>query len=313
MILDYLERFKQLDTQNMLAEIDGLPAQLQQAWELGQSLPLHEMEIRNFTRVIITGMGGSAIGGDLLAAWAASQASIPVVVNRDYGLPAFAHGAETLVIASSHSGNTEETLDAFATAFENGCTSIAITTGGALAKTAAANDATTWIFKHEGSRGRPLDSRLGCCWPCSRGEANSGPKPGAGRGAAGDAQTAEQAARRRTRRENPAKRYAGQLIGRWATILAPATWHRSRPGSRRRSMKSPKPWRASSSAGSGSQRIGRNAASRGSAYATQHEPVRALALRRSGQSAASRPDQEGVHAGRPEHRLPGCSRAQPSG
>ncbi len=169
MNLDDLERFKQLDTQNMLAEIDGLPAQLQRAWELGQSLPLQGVENRNFSRVVITGMGGSAIGGDLLAAWAASQASIPVVVHRDYGLPAFAHGAETLVVASSHSGNTEETLDAFATAFENGCTSIAITTGGALAENAAAHDATTWIFKHEGNRGRPSDSRLGCCWPCSRG------------------------------------------------------------------------------------------------------------------------------------------------
>ena len=63
-------------------------------------------------RVVIAGMGGSAIGADLLASYCASLAPIPVFVHRDYGLPLFARGAETLVICSSHSGNTEETLDA---------------------------------------------------------------------------------------------------------------------------------------------------------------------------------------------------------
>ena len=63
--------------------------------------------------MLISGMGGSAIGADLLAGYIAPTCPIPVIVQRDYGLPAWAHGPETLVIASSHSGNTEETLEAF--------------------------------------------------------------------------------------------------------------------------------------------------------------------------------------------------------
>ncbi len=58
-------------------------------------------------------MGGSAIGADLLAAYLADSCSVPLYVLRDYGLPAWAKGPETLVVGSSHSGNTEETLSSF--------------------------------------------------------------------------------------------------------------------------------------------------------------------------------------------------------
>ena len=150
MNLDDLDRFKELDKQNMLAEIDGLPDQLQRAWELGQTLPLPAAHDEPFSRVVIAGMGGSAIGGDLLAAWSASLSAVPVIVHRDYGLPAFARGAETLVVASSHSGDTEETVDAFAAAVKNGCSIVAITTGGELARLARAQNAPTWIFEHHG-------------------------------------------------------------------------------------------------------------------------------------------------------------------
>jgi len=112
MNLDDIDYFKQLDTLNMLREIDNLPDQLASAYQLGMQLDLpHWTDVR---RVVIAGMGGSAIGADLLASYCASLAPIPVFVHRDYGLPLFARGAETLVICSSHSGKTEETLDAFA-------------------------------------------------------------------------------------------------------------------------------------------------------------------------------------------------------
>src|SRR6266508_6102282 len=100
MNLDDLQRFKQLDPLNMIGEIDGLPDQLKTAWDLGQTLPLPEF--REFQRVVITGMGGSAIGADLLSAFVMDTCPLPVTVHRDYGLPAHAKGRETLVIASSH-------------------------------------------------------------------------------------------------------------------------------------------------------------------------------------------------------------------
>ncbi len=111
MNLDDLDRFKQLDTLNMIGEIDNLPDQLDFAYQLGlkQGLP----EWKDFRQVVIAGMGGSAIGADLLASYCGPLALLPVSVHRDYGLPMYALGKETLVICSSHSGNTEETLDAF--------------------------------------------------------------------------------------------------------------------------------------------------------------------------------------------------------
>lgn len=108
MNLDDLERLRAIDRQDMLGEIDGLPAQLERAYELGMNRNPVFAEKAGFSRVVIAGMGGSAIGADLLASYAADLCPIPVVVHRDYGLPAFARGRETLVVCSSHSGNTEE-------------------------------------------------------------------------------------------------------------------------------------------------------------------------------------------------------------
>ena len=108
MNLDDLDRFKQLDTLNMLGEIDNLPDQLGYAYQLGLK---HELpNWQDFKQVVIAGMGGSAIGADLLASYCASLSPIPVSIHRDYDLPLFARGrgAETLIICSSHSGNTED-------------------------------------------------------------------------------------------------------------------------------------------------------------------------------------------------------------
>src|SRR5215475_5360556 len=105
MNLDDLNRFKQLDTNNMLGEIDNLPDQLGFAYQLGLRLDLPDW--KDFHHVVIAGMGGSASSGDLLASYCASLSPIPVTVHRDYDLPLFARGIETLVICISHSGDTE--------------------------------------------------------------------------------------------------------------------------------------------------------------------------------------------------------------
>ena len=128
MNLDDLEYFKKIDTLDMLGEIDNLPDQLANAYELGmqQELP----DVTDVRQVVIAGMGGSAIGADLLASYCAPLAPLPVTVHRDYGLPLFARGPETLVICSSHSGNTEETLAATSEGIKLGCHGVAITSGG---------------------------------------------------------------------------------------------------------------------------------------------------------------------------------------
>ncbi|MBS1248556.1 MAG: hypothetical protein MAG431_00108 [Chloroflexi bacterium] len=140
--------FKKLDTQDMLAAIDGLPEQLETAWELGQGFAPPPWE--NIDRVLIAGMGGSAIGASLLAAYVAPLCEVPVFVHRDYDLPAWAKGQGTLVITSSHSGNTEETLSAFEAALENGCRILAVTTGGKIAAKAKEHKTGLWQFDHDG-------------------------------------------------------------------------------------------------------------------------------------------------------------------
>jgi glucose/mannose-6-phosphate isomerase len=83
------------------------------------------------SKVVIAGMGGSAIGGDIARRLAMTESKVPVHVHRDYGLPAFVDG-NTLVIVSSYSGNTEETLSAFAELVKTGAKKLVITSGGRL-------------------------------------------------------------------------------------------------------------------------------------------------------------------------------------
>ena len=123
------------DPQGMLDHIINLPKQLEDGWAAaGQlELPKHFEEVK---RVVVAGMGGSAIGGSLLASLLAPESSVPVFVVRDYDLPAFAAGPDTLVIASSNSGNTEETLSALEQAPQRGGQLLAMPTGGQLAERA---------------------------------------------------------------------------------------------------------------------------------------------------------------------------------
>jgi len=220
MDLDNLERLKQLDSQDMLGQIDGLPEQLAAAWTEGQSHPLPSVEPGGFTSVVIAGMGGSAIGGELVASYASPIARLPLVVHRDYGLPAFAQGPGALVVASSHSGNTEETLDAFDAALRNNCTVVAVTTGGDLARRAAQHHVPLWTFSHAGQPRAAVGFSFGLLLALLH-------RLGVIEDPSADlAETV--AAMRRVREKNgaavpaarnPAKRYAGQLMGRWVTIF----------------------------------------------------------------------------------------------
>ena len=148
MELDDLPRFQQLDPHNMLSHIDDLPDQIMRAWQHGASLPMPDWT--GIDRVLIAGMGGSAIGADLLATYLSPTSPVPITVLRDYTLPAWVKGPTTLVIASSHSGNTEETLSAFEQAARQDCRCVALTTGGQLAEKAVEQGAALWRFEHAG-------------------------------------------------------------------------------------------------------------------------------------------------------------------
>ncbi len=87
--------------------------------------------------VVVAGMGGSGIAGDVLAAIGATAATVPVVVAKDYSLPAFV-GPRILVVAVSFSGTTEETLEAVDQAAAAGAPWVAVTSGGELAERSAA-------------------------------------------------------------------------------------------------------------------------------------------------------------------------------
>jgi glucose/mannose-6-phosphate isomerase len=112
-----------------------------------QSLELPP-EYRRVNKILILGMGGSAIGGDLLRALVEPECAVPIAINRDYTVPAFVN-AETLVIASSYSGNTEETLTAFDEASKRDAVLLAITTDGELAQRARELGAPLLTFSYK--------------------------------------------------------------------------------------------------------------------------------------------------------------------
>ncbi len=128
--LDDPQVFQQYDPEGMLARLHEMPGQCQQAWQMAMDFPLPP-DFAGVDKVVVLGMGGSAVGGDLARSLVAAEARLPIIIHRDYGLPALVDD-RTLVIASSYSGNTEETLSAFEQALATGAKKLAITTGGRL-------------------------------------------------------------------------------------------------------------------------------------------------------------------------------------
>jgi glucose/mannose-6-phosphate isomerase len=123
------------DPSGMLADVLAQPHQFEDALWRTESAGIKR---RDFSRgVVICGMGGSAIGGDLAAAAIGPRATAPITTIRGYHLPAWV-GADTLVVCASYSGNTEETLRCFEQAGAAGAPRVAVTTGGKLADGARA-------------------------------------------------------------------------------------------------------------------------------------------------------------------------------
>ncbi len=128
--LDNSDELRKIDRDGMIDRIAELPAQCADAWKIAQGLRLPD-EYSLVDGVVVLGMGGSAIGGDLARTLVADEIKVPMQVCREYDLPAYV-GRNTLVIASSYSGNTEETLSATDQAINRQAKFVAITAGGKL-------------------------------------------------------------------------------------------------------------------------------------------------------------------------------------
>lgn len=134
-VLDDAARRAALDAQNMIPLTHEFPEQCRKALDIAMQFnpPTPRLPIQN---VVVTGLGGSAVGGDLLRVLVEDNGEVPVVVNRDYQMPAWVND-RTFVIAASYSGNTEETLSAFEDAQDRGALLACVTSGGELAQRAA--------------------------------------------------------------------------------------------------------------------------------------------------------------------------------
>lgn len=130
-MLDDANYIKQFDNQDALGVIAQHPQQLQATFSVDV-----DIDASAITQIVVAGMGGSALAGAFVRDWWRSELPISLEVVRDYRLPAFVD-QNTLVMVSSYSGNTEETLAAYQDAGTRGAQRVVVTTGGELADRAA--------------------------------------------------------------------------------------------------------------------------------------------------------------------------------
>ena len=140
-VLDSLEVIKSVDRSGMLEIQAKHPDFYEEAGRIAEDTPIPttiRIGLRTISygtpeKVLVLGVGGSAIGGEVLREWLLEISDAPVIVHRDYGIPAFAD-ENTMVFAVSYSGNTEETLSGFVQAIRRGCMVVAVSSGGALSR-----------------------------------------------------------------------------------------------------------------------------------------------------------------------------------
>ena len=145
--LDDPQVFRQLNSEGMLRCLSEMPWQCQQAWEMTMNFDLPR-DYSKVNKVVLLGMGASAIAAELVSSLVVSEAKLPIFICRDYDLPAFVD-AKTLVIASSYSGMTEETLSSFEQALKTEAKKLVITTGGKLRIMAAERNIPVFSFHYQ--------------------------------------------------------------------------------------------------------------------------------------------------------------------
>ncbi|HXY73735.1 MAG TPA: bifunctional phosphoglucose/phosphomannose isomerase [Dehalococcoidales bacterium] len=124
-----------LDKGGMTNHLRNFPVQLESAWDKMEQCSL-PADFSSVNKIVILGMGGSAIGGEVAASLVMAESNAPVWVQRGFELPRFVD-ENTLVIAVSYSGNTEETLSAMAQLLKTRAQKFVLTSGGKLSEIAA--------------------------------------------------------------------------------------------------------------------------------------------------------------------------------
>jgi glucose/mannose-6-phosphate isomerase len=131
-LLDKIENIRLIDKSGMIDFCIEAPKHYRLAAALADEIKARYPVPDN---IIIAGMGGSAIGGELLKDWTRNKLIVPLEVNREYNLPEYADH-KTLIIICSYSGDTEESLSALLEALKRGCMIFCISSGGEMLKAA---------------------------------------------------------------------------------------------------------------------------------------------------------------------------------
>ena len=156
MMVSFSQLAEELDASGMLGHLRNFPQDLARAWKAAEEWDLSAIENQQFSGIICLGMGGSASGGDFLASLSDADGCLPFVAHRGYDLPTWV-SERWLVLSTSYSGNTEETIDATEAAIGLGCSVVGMSSGGAL-QTLLENSNQIWI---ELPGGQPPRSAFG--------------------------------------------------------------------------------------------------------------------------------------------------------
>jgi glucose/mannose-6-phosphate isomerase len=139
------EFINKYDSQNQFEVLKDSYKQIINSWNY--KIDLSNLKKNNFSSIVYCGLGGSAISGDLLIDYLTEEIKLPFKVVRGYNLPSYTND-DTLVIISSYSGNTEETISCFERAMNKNCSIVVITSGGKIWE--EANKHKTPAIKIEG-------------------------------------------------------------------------------------------------------------------------------------------------------------------
>jgi len=131
-MLDNLDFIAQIDKNNGLAILAGQGHQLAEKFDVDVSM------ITNIQNIVVAGMGGSVLAAEFVQNWKGRELTVPLTICREYNLPGFVN-QKTLVVVSSYSGNTEETLSCLEDAQKRGAQIVIMTSGGELAQKATVN------------------------------------------------------------------------------------------------------------------------------------------------------------------------------
>ena len=131
-ILDDMSEIRKIDRNNMLSFCVDAPKHYSAAVKIAKKMSVNYPKPKT---ILVAGMGGSGIGGELLKDWARDRVTVPIEICKEYSLPKYVD-EDTLVIVVSYSGETEESLSSFLQAVKRKCMCFCITSGGTLSQIA---------------------------------------------------------------------------------------------------------------------------------------------------------------------------------